>query len=215
MGEEQKKTRYETIISARNFHYEQFVRWSNYFYVVIGALFVGYYAIMKDNTTSTPETDVLSFVILGIGFLTSMANFLSVKGYIYWWQHWNILLSQFEKDNCDKDEAVYGVFADKCGLNHPTCLFEGSNISTSKVALFIAGVIMLGWSVLIGYRISSCIICVCCDYRTGCLAGLTLLITAFLYMFGAFIAPMLRVFQSDISYHKDLQLLDKNKKELL
>ena len=116
---EQQKNQYQTIIQARDFHYEQFTRWSSYFYVIIGALFVGYYSIAASS-------DVLSWVILCLGYLISVANFLSVKGYIYWWQHWNLLLADFEKrlvannkDNAIKEteewpgnETVYSVFAD-------------------------------------------------------------------------------------------------------
>ena len=53
---EQQNNQYQTIIHARNFHYEQFTRWSSYFYVIIGALFVGYYSCAESS-------DVLSWII--------------------------------------------------------------------------------------------------------------------------------------------------------
>lgn len=208
---EEQKTQYQTIIQARNFHYEQFTRWSSYFYVVIGALFVGYYVIMNENSTKTQETNVLSWVILGIGYLTSVANFLSVKGYIYWWQHWNILLTRFEEKFCKEEEKVYGVFADVHNLDHSACPLNGSNISTSKVALFVAGVIMLGWSILIGYGISKCIVDVCCNNSVCCIVGLTALFSIFLYVIGAVIMPLLPMFHSNMSNNKDLHLLEKSK----
>lgn len=215
---EQQKNQYQTIIQARNFHYEQFTRWSSYFYVIIGALFVGYYSIAASS-------DVLSWVILCLGYLISVANFLSVKGYIYWWQHWNLLLTAFEKrlvvnnkDNTTKDveewsdnETVYSVFADVYKLDHPSNPLNGSKISTSKVALFVAGVIILGWSILIGYKISTIIVGECCINRTGCLLGLIVLFTAVLYVAGAVLMPVFSMFQSDMSHNKDLRLLENNK----
>ena len=215
---EQQKNQYQTIIQARNFHYEQFTRWSSYFYVIIGALFVGYYSIAASS-------DVLSWVILCLGYLISVANFLSVKGYIYWWQHWNLLLAAFEKrlvannkDNATKEteewlcnETAYSVFADVYKLDHPTNPLNGSKISTSKVALFVAGVIILGWSILISYKISTIMVGECCMNRTGCLLGLIVLLTAVLYVAGAVLMPVIPMFQSDMSHNKDLRLSEKNK----
>ena len=34
---------YELIIKARNFHYQEFNKWSRYFGLVVSALFVAYY----------------------------------------------------------------------------------------------------------------------------------------------------------------------------
>lgn len=215
---EQQNNQYQTIIQARNFHYEQFTRWSSYFYVIIGALFVGYYSIAASS-------DVLSWVILCLGYLISVANFLSVKGYIYWWQHWNLLLAAFEKrlvannkDNATKEteewlcnETAYSVFADVYKLDHPTNPLNGSKISTSKVALFVAGVIILGWSILISYKISTIMVGECCMNRTGCLLGLIVLLTAVLYVAGAVLMPVIPMFQSDMSHNKDLRLSEKNK----
>lgn len=215
---EQQKNQYQTIIQARDFHYEQFTRWSSYFYVIIGALFVGYYSIAASS-------DVLSWVILCLGYLISVANFLSVKGYIYWWQHWNLLLADFEKrlvannkDNATKEteewlcnETVYSIFSDVYKLDHPTNPLNGSKISTSKVALFVAGVIILGWSILISYKISTIMVDGCCMNRTGCLLGLIVLLTAVLYVAGAVLMPVIPMFQSDMSHNKDLRLLENNK----
>lgn len=215
---EQQNNQYQTIIQARNFHYEQFTRWSSYFYVIIGALFVGYYSIAESS-------DVLKWVFLCLGYLISVANFLSVKGYIYWWQHWNILLATFEKrlvannkDNATKEteewpgnETVYSVFSDVYKLDHQTNPLNGSRISTSKVALFVAGIIVLGWSILISYKISTIIVGECCMNRTGCLLGFIVLFTVVLYVAGAVLMPAFKMFQSDMSHNKDLRLLENNK----
>lgn len=219
---EQQNKQYQTIIQARNFHYEQFTRWSSYFYVIIGALFVGYYSIAESS-------DVLKWVFLCLGYLISVANFLSVKGYIYWWQHWNILLADFEKrlaannkDNATKEteewpgnETVYSVFSDVYKLDHPINPLNGSRISTSKVALFVAGIIVLGWSILISYKISTIIVSECCMNRTGCLLGFIVLFTVVLYVAGAVLMPAFKMFQSDMSHNKDLRLLENNKQDIL
>ncbi|MCQ2340904.1 MAG: hypothetical protein MJZ48_00370 [Paludibacteraceae bacterium] len=200
---------YEHIIHARDFHYEQFTQWSKYFYVIIGALFVGYYSIYDIS-----QSIILAWVILGIGYVTSIANFLSIKGYMYWWQHWNILLANYEKKLCQENNGggkIHGVFADKHTLHHPCSLVNGSNISTSKVALLLASFIVLAWSVLLGVQISGC--CNCgCEMNNQCYFILcSLSMTLLFYVIGVVIMPLLPCLQSDITYHEDLELMKKNK----
>ena len=40
------KERYELLIRARNFHYENYNKWMTYFYVAISALFVSYFTTL-------------------------------------------------------------------------------------------------------------------------------------------------------------------------
>ena len=71
---EQQRHQYQTIIHARNFHYEQFTRWSGYFYVVIGVLFIGYCLIVQTSAANTADSQVLGWVVLCIGYMASVAN---------------------------------------------------------------------------------------------------------------------------------------------
>ena len=69
-----EERQYQRLIDARNFHYENFNKWSLYFYAIIAALFVGYYQI-ENNI-------VLSSVIALVGYVVSICCYLSGKGYI-------------------------------------------------------------------------------------------------------------------------------------
>ena len=80
---------YERLIKARNFHYENFNKWSLYFYAIIAALFVGYYNV-KDSV-------VLSMVIAVVGYVVSICCHLSGKGYYYWENNWIKLIMHYEK----------------------------------------------------------------------------------------------------------------------
>ena len=44
-----EENRYKLLINARNFQYDNFNKWMTFFYVAIGALFVGYYNILTKN----------------------------------------------------------------------------------------------------------------------------------------------------------------------
>ena len=58
--QEKKKEleQYKILIEARNFHTGQFSKWSTYFYVATGALFVGYYTI-----NNNPEPSISSLIL--------------------------------------------------------------------------------------------------------------------------------------------------------
>ncbi len=152
---EQQRHQYQTIIHARNFHYEQFTRWSGYFYVVIGVLFVGYCLIVQTPAANTADSQVLGWVVLCIGYIASVANYLSVNGYVYWWNRWNSLLKDFEKKACTEEETVYNALAEKPKSDKQCGLLKGRNISPEKVTIALAGIVILGWSILIGFRASS------------------------------------------------------------
>ena len=47
-----EQTRYNLIVNARNFHYENFNKWMSYYYVAVAAIFVGFYSIEDSNNTS-------------------------------------------------------------------------------------------------------------------------------------------------------------------
>lgn len=69
--------KYEFLIKARNFHYENFVKWLSYFYVAIAALFVGFYSIAKEKTF--PDQYLLEIAVLMIGYIVSIFWYWSSK----------------------------------------------------------------------------------------------------------------------------------------
>ncbi len=154
---EEQRNQYQAIIQARNFHYEQFTRRSGYFYLAIAVLFIGYYFIMQTPAVNAADSRLSGWVVLGIGYVTSVANCLSIKGYVYWGNQWNRLLKNFEEKVC-KEEAVYNALAEKPKSKKSCGLLKGRNISPEKVLIVVAGMMVLGWSILIGFRASNWVI---------------------------------------------------------
>lgn len=155
---EEQRCQYQTIIQARNFHYEQFTRWSGYFYVIIGVLFIGYCLIVQTPAANTADCQVSGWVVLCIGYIASVANYLSVNGYVYRWNRWNSLLKNFEKKACTEEETVYNALEEKPKSDKPCGLLKGRDISPEKVTIALAGMVILGWSILIGFNASSWIV---------------------------------------------------------
>jgi hypothetical protein len=154
------KEKYEYVIKARNFHYREFNVWSTYFSVIVGALFVAYHHLLEGHP-------LLAFVVSALGFIASLCWYLSAKGYTYWWHHWSAFLIHMEKDDIKSLEAcgVYSSFFDEnegekqksshTNGNKNTFYsaqilnpFKGSNVSTSKVMMFLTFCTTVAWAVV-------------------------------------------------------------------
>lgn len=139
-----EERQYQRLIDARNFHYENFNKWSLYFYAIIAALFIGFYSI-KDNM-------ILSCVIALVGYVVSICCYLSGKGYYYWEISWIRLVQAYERRLIVEEKKsyyVYSLFVEKDKSSHPTSLLEGSNISSSKLSLLMSFVISSAWGYLL------------------------------------------------------------------
>lgn len=154
MAEEKKNMptvddQYQRLIEARNFHYNNLNKWLITFYAIIGALFVAFYSVKGDD---------YRILVAVLGYIVSIAAFLSGKGYYYWEINWIMLVHHFEKTYLKElikehgdDMRVYSVFANKKANNDLCSLTKGANISTTKVALAITGFIMCLWGMIVIY----------------------------------------------------------------
>ncbi|KIX19845.1 hypothetical protein SY27_17525 [Flavobacterium sp. 316] len=151
------KERYEFLINARNFHYENFNKWTTYFYVAIGTLFVGYYTLVTQQKELLKE----EIALLILGYTTSLFWYWSTKGYYYWNINFITLVNECEKDllKLAPEERIYYVFANKETQNNYWNPISGANISTSKVAILFSFIVTLVWNVLLFDKLNSVIIC--------------------------------------------------------
>ncbi len=140
------KERYEFLINARNFHYDNFNKWMTYFYVAIGALFVGYYTI-----SSTEDLHNEKIILIVLGYITSLFWYWSSKGYYFWNINFIILVNDCETNTLKLKEKkrVYSVFANKKTQNNYINPISGANISTSKIAILFSFIITVVWGILL------------------------------------------------------------------
>lgn len=205
---EQKETfeerQYQRMIEARNFHYENFNKWSLYFYAIIAALFVGYYSL---EAKATEIDNVILWCILGLGYIVSLCCHLSGKGYYYWEINWIKLIMHYEKQvwPLKKEESVYSIFANEKDLNHYRNLVGGANISSSKLSLVVSFAITYAWAAMITMKLlNECTKCPCCVVLA--LLGAF----AITWMLSAFVGWRLH---SDLTNHDDLQLPVKEERK--
>jgi len=152
--------RYKTLIEARNFHYDNFSKWMTYFYVAIGALFVGYCTIISSDK-SLPKVEYLLSIL---GFTVSLLWYWSAKGYYYWNINFITLVNYYEETllKFDEKERVYFVFANKKTQNNYLNPLTGANISTSKIAILFAFIISTVWGYILISKLCSDYSCNCC-----------------------------------------------------
>lgn len=153
----EKFEKYKLLINARNFHYDNFNKWMTYYYVAIGALFVGYYTLKSGNKID--EFAEYSLMILGL--IVSLFWYWSCKGYYYWNINFISLVNNYEKEILEfkVKERVYFVFANKKTQNNYLSPISGANISTSKVTILFAFTISVMWGILLVFKVFEQIDC--------------------------------------------------------
>ena len=134
---------YHLLINARNFHYDNFNKWMTFFYVAVGAIFVGYYSIIEKTGLNFEK-----IIILSIGLLVSIFWHWSCKGYYYWITNFIELIKHYEK-RFHKNNRVYFCFANKKLNNNYFSPLSGANISTSKVTLLFSFLVANIWDILL------------------------------------------------------------------
>lgn len=142
---DEKQKQYEALITARNFHYNNLNKWLMTFYVIIGALFVALWTLHKSEVSHRH----MELCVAVVGYVVSIAAWLSGKGYYYWETNWIMLIHHFEQVNCAcNDDKVYSVFANTSANKSLCCPVSGANVSTSKVALAITTFITILWGMI-------------------------------------------------------------------
>jgi hypothetical protein len=134
------KDRYELLIKARNFHYENYNKWMTYFYVMISALVIGLCNILsKEDVNIYGKQKNIVLIVAFLGFIISLAWHWANKGYYYWNINFITLVNHYEKN----------LFNFKENQNNYTNPLKGANISTSKISILLSYVVTVFWGFLI------------------------------------------------------------------
>lgn len=135
---------YEKAIEGRNFHYQNYNTWVNYYSIFTGALFVGYHSIIDKNS------GILPCLITLLGYITSICWHLTVKGHYHWMISWIKVVQSYEKELSDMLQNlgqngwwVYSVYL-KSDYN-----MYHKNISSQKLTSIFTLIVCLAWSVLL------------------------------------------------------------------
>ena len=216
---------YMRAIKGREHHYNNFNYWANFYAIVIGALFVGYYEI-KDDVT-------LRVIVAILGFATTFAWLQSFRGYYHWVKQWiNVVkfheekyiesLKDNEKPMGEEDKnnlRVYSLYYESEEEN-TCCPLKSTNISTQKMTLRFVFLLLVSWCVLLVHTISQqvCTLlstcnseecfhfwnCTCCCRCISFAVGFLVLILILLFVVLLFLIKK----DSDVSNHHKLKKED-------
>lgn len=201
-----KEKQYEALITARNFHYNNLNKWLMTFYVMIGALFVALWTLHKSEVSHRH----MELCVAVVGYIVSIAAWLSGKGYYYWETNWIMLIHHFEQVNFDcKDDMVYSVFANKSVNNSLCCPVSGANVSTSKVALAITTFITILWGMIATYLGINLLPKVGVEIPSPLFNVILALLVSFVLSFGL-MALGGKLFKSNFENIADMELTKKN-----
>ncbi|MFK8298742.1 RipA family octameric membrane protein [Capnocytophaga cynodegmi] len=142
-----KEEKYKILIDARNFHYDNFNKWMTYFYVMIGAIFVAFYDMLKQKDyLNSHKIEIIGICVAG--FIVSLFWYWANKGYYYWNINFITLVNHYEKNilKFKKKKRIYFVFANKNNQNNYLNPLKGANISTSKISILLSFIVTLFWS---------------------------------------------------------------------
>jgi hypothetical protein len=209
---------YKRAIKARERHYSNFNYWMNFYAIIIGSLFVGYYTIKED--------ELLKTIVTFIGFATTLAWLQSFRGYYHWIKQWmNVVMfheAQYIKstghnENEKESNRVYSLYYESA-KEDLRCPLKTQNISTQKMTLRLIFVLLLSWLILLVYNSCSLIgihLCTVCEKncQCGCLCSLPryLLITIMLILLAGMLITIICLFcfckdiESDVPHHYRLK----------
>lgn len=146
---------YEKAIEGRFQHMNQFNYWMNMFAIFNGALFVGYYNVVKEyKCTGAIPCDtgfVLSSVILLLGVVSAWLWFFSACGFYRWNISWINIVKKFEKEEL-VDNHVYRAFAYPKKLENKK--FTTRPFSTQKLAKAFVLCIAIAWTLIAAFNIA-------------------------------------------------------------
>lgn len=148
---------YEKAIEGRNFHYQNYNTWVNYYSIFNGALFVGYYSLLQEKSS------FLLFFITLLGFISAFCWHSTVKGHYIWMISWINIVHNYEEElhtivdeinnkytNAPEKIEKYNVYN---VYTRPKKDFYRKNISTQKMTSAFTFIVCIAWGILIGYSL--------------------------------------------------------------
>lgn len=141
---------YEKAIEGRNFHYQNYNTWANYYSIFTGALFIAFYTLENEKFL------FLKILIMLVGLVTSICWNLTVKGHYHWMISWISVVQDYEKKLAEllkqtkgQELYVYSVYINK----GETCL--NKNVSSQKLTAKFTFFISFAWYLLLTINLFS------------------------------------------------------------
>ncbi len=129
----------------RKFEIDLYWRRTTYFWTLIAAAFVAFFAIQSAKDLPAPTRSVLSFVVANLGLVFSIGWFFINRGSKFWQQNWEMQVDRLEKH---RGENLYRLVLYR---PHEDCwLVDPAPFSVSKINQITSFYVVVVWAGLIG-----------------------------------------------------------------
>ncbi len=119
----------------RKFEIELYWKRTTYFWTLIAAAFVAYFAIQSANGLHKPSRQTLAFIVANLGFVFSLGWYFVNKGSKFWQENWEAQVDRLEK--CLK-EKFYRLYSTRKNLDEEKRWLGPAPYSVSKINLIIS-----------------------------------------------------------------------------
>ena len=154
-GEKEEFSRflYEQAVRGYEFNINRYKDWMNLYAIFVGAFFIAYYTLID-------KVNILSLIIILLGFVTSFCWLFSFYGYYNWQKSWVQILHYHESPFLEDtniqvdDKNKYRVYS--------VAIDNGKLYSSQKIIKIFLNTVIAGWSILLIKDLFFLIINNCC-----------------------------------------------------
>ncbi|MCH9844600.1 MAG: hypothetical protein K0U39_03750 [Alphaproteobacteria bacterium] len=126
---------------TRQFEIELSWKRTNYFSIMVGALFIGYYSIIVKENGKNEE--LLAILIALLGFCASLAWFFVNKGSKFWQEKWEIDIDCIEA--ITKDNKLHSNIFGYHNKHKQIGLTSAYPFSVSKINMVFSAIVTVAW----------------------------------------------------------------------
>lgn len=128
----------------RKFEIDLYWRRTAYFWTLIAAAFLAFFAIHSAEELDSPTKEVLSFVVGNLGFVFSLGWFFINRGSKFWQQNWE---AQVDRLEYRVGVALYRSVAIR--QDKECCLVDSKPYSVSKINQITSFYVVVIWGGLV------------------------------------------------------------------
>lgn len=131
----------------RKFEIGLYWKRATYFWTLLAAAFVAFFAIQAGKDIKAPNKQISSFVVANLGFVFSLGWYFINRGSKFWQENWEIQVDRLE--NC-LEEKLYRLVAQKkkCRKKRDGWLVGPGLYSVSKINQITSLYVILVWIIL-------------------------------------------------------------------
>ena len=163
-----KKARLKRAEEIRRFEINLYWRRTTYYWTLIAAAFVAFFAILSANGLDRSVKLLIAFVVANVGFVFSIGWYFINRGSKFWQQNWETQVDILEKNLGENlYRSVYGRVYENEKCCSGACPDRSTPYSVSKINEFTSVYVTIIWVFLGVVSFAQWYTCKDCDFIFG------------------------------------------------